>query len=373
MTPAPSTAVAPRYLHAFRCAGTACVDPCALPPVSAAPDAVPPASSRSPAGAVGYPLRYVKRTSGLGAWASLGCPEAARLALLDPAGLAPAGAGATLVVPHAVPIAAEAPARPDLLAAPLAGLADAIFHTAGWVLHHPGGRGTTALAVVGRMVGGLRRSPDARRMLAVLRRFQQRDTVATMIARAGVLPMAGRAQLALLRAMRDDAAAAPPGDWRDSVASIVAAFDGLVPGGPAHYGPTLDGPGVGDAVPDDGPAATRIAEARERLLGPLEADMPHLLANLALNDMGRTLFPLDGGDDLVERYRRTALLVALARLSITGTAAAAPDAFDASVAVRAVQRVARRAETDPALLARAASRLDAAGFGGLAGAIAALR
>lgn len=297
-----------------------------------------------------YPRAYGLDGDDHQLYATLSCPESARLALTDAGALDPVALQLPFANPQLVPLSLrrDAPAAGEadpvrrharLLAQAVQGLVRLPTLTAAQSLVQAG----LLLRRIARIdVGGA----DGEQALAqAMEHYLAPAHLAQVPALLARLPVPREAQLSMLFDTTRSYLAAHRG--RPSFRALIQDVqDGL----------QLDQPGAPERLD---------AAARERW-APLEAAHPQLLKNYLLNDLAKSLFPRRGTAELEREFMDLAVRFALIKFFVLGLAARRGEDFGVDDVVRVVYVVVRNIEHNTAFMktvmddleARNALRLD---------------
>lgn len=279
-----------------------------------------------------YPRVFVHDGKRLGLCASLSCPEAARLALSEPAALDMVELSLEFNALQAPALHRQRDAllsaqEPDLVrrhAPVLASVMEALLRLDGLSAEQAMVYG----GLIWRRVAALGDQPIAQSEPAleqVLDQFLRPESLLRAAELVQGLPVPKEAQFGLLlaagqRFMREVGGRA----------SFRALMDEVSQG--LHLGQTLEH------------CQSRYREADEQVLQPFLAQHPHLLKNYVLNGLQASLFPRQGMAELQQEFMELAVRLALTRFYLVGLAAHRGSSFSVADVVRTVYGVARNIE-----------------------------
>ena len=118
---------------------------------------------------------------------------------------------------------------------------------------------------------------------------------------------------------------------------------------------------------------TRFLEAENGPFREFDERHPHILKNYLLNDLGRHAFPSPRGRGMITEFLDLAIRFALIKMYLVGIAAHRGSAFDGHDYVRVIYSFARNIEHRPKLLALVNERLKESGLDNIATATILLR
>jgi lysine-N-methylase len=274
-----------------------------------------------------YPRQYSSDAGALGLHATLSCPEAARLALTDPAALDPvvlplAFANEGLVPQHKTR-AAAATGETDVLRRHAALVGQAV----GELLRAEGLSAAEAMVVAGLMLRRIARitsQGDAAELelARAIHQFLAPEQLALAPGLVGGLVVSKPLQLDLLLHTTERFTSSSGG--RPSFRLLInEVWQGL------------------DCAAGLEAAALRLQDVERTHFRPFEAAHPHVLKNYLLNELGLALFPQQGLAQLEREFMAIAVRFALIKLYAIGLAAQRGSDFGEDDVVRAVYVVTR--------------------------------
>lgn len=281
--------------------------------------------------------------------ATLSCPEAARLALSDPAALDPVELQLPFANPQLVPLnnrrAAPAPGESD----PVHKHAQLIAKSVGALVRLP------ALSAAQSMV-------QAGLMLRRIARIESRG-------QAGELELAQALEhyLAPQNLAQVPALLAGLTVQRETQLSMLTSLLRGTQGGRASFRALIKDVEEGLQLAQGMEVAvSRLAMAQQEYWQPLEAAQPQLLKNYLLNDLAKSMFPRQGIEQLEREFMDLAVRFALIKFFLLGLAALRGPDFGVDDVVRVVYVLVRNIEHSAAfmkavmddLAAKNALRLD---------------
>jgi lysine-N-methylase len=273
-----------------------------------------------------YPRRYVRTGAQLSLYATLGCPETARLALTDPAALDLLGSS---------DLAPRRAGDVQTRRVPSEAAAELLAQTARALIRTPGLTARQAWALFGShvdsIVAAVTLAPATADAMASLAASLRAATVApglTGRARAAerrqfeTMPLSERLQMAHATAF--GAAGLPgPSPVRHLLAHCLAGFD----------------------LSDDGEPTARglqqFARAELEWFEPFDREHPHLLKNYLLNLLGIDNFPNNGVEGIGVAVADVALGLEMIRLLLIGRAHLRRQQFGVTDYVQVVQAYSR--------------------------------
>lgn len=294
-----------------------------------------------------YPRLYGQDAQAFQVHASLSCPEAARLALSDPAALDPVQITLPFANPEQVPVNTRrsAPAAPP--ADPVRQHAALIGAAVQSLVRLPQFTASQALVQAGLLVRRLARieAQAAAGELALaqaLEHYLSPQNLAEAPQLLERLPVAYAAQLSMLFESTQRYL---------SVHKARPSFMALI-----------QDVGQGLAIEQGGEASiTRLRAAHRDRWAPLEAAQPQLLKNYLLNDLGKSLFPTTDRSGLEREFMALAVRFGLIRLYVLGLAALRGEDFGIEDVVRVVYVVSRNMEHSRSFMSSVMDDLAAKG------------
>lgn len=299
-----------------------------------------------------YPRTHSQRGRREEEFAHLSCPEAARLALADPAALD--------LTPTPMLEGAEQPdvEDEDVVRAH----AQMLYATARTLIGSKELSASEALIALGLIVRKPRAlwetaQPHERgpAFVALMQRMSQPAALASMAASVRALPSSQEFHRAMLQALHE---------------GYVATMSPR-----PRFKAVLDecATGLGIESGDLNGLVERLDAARRDWFDPVDAAHPWLLKNYLLNDLGRTGFPARDANSVELEYMHLAVRFALIKFYLVGVAAHRREAFGPDDYVRVIQAFSRNVEHSSWFLPHVIERLEKAGLNSVASAALLLR
>jgi lysine-N-methylase len=303
-----------------------------------------------------YPRLFTRNQQTIGTYASLSCPEAARLALLDPQALDAATMELDFPnasrIPFRVQRNAPLPGQSD----PVQLQADLIREGLNAIIRFTGHSASQALLVCGivvrRIAEQVRSAPDPEAAaLAVpqtLARFMDEAT--------------------LLQARRLSEELKTPQDSRIALLQkLTALYVGTFPARPSFRAQLDDAmQGLGEDQSDLAGMQARYAAAEQEWFAPFDAANPHILKNYLLNDLAKGLFPVGTVADIESELMHLSVRFALIKMYLVGQSGKYREAFGEANCVRTIYTFVRNIEHNPKFLPAVMGLLAEQGFANLA-------
>lgn len=282
-----------------------------------------------------YPRLYGRDGEQHQMFATLSCPEAARLALTDPAALDPVPVVLPFANAQLVPLSQRRVAPAGDEADPVRKHARLISTAVQSLVRLPQLGAAQSLVQAGLMLRSVARIEERGQagelaLAQTLQHYLAPDNLAAVPALMDGLAVPREAQLAMLFDTTNSYMLQRGAACRPSFKALISDVeDGL----------QLQ---QGAAV-----AVERLQAALHQCWQPLEAAQPQLLKNYLLNDLEKSLFPRQGLAELERDFMHLAVRFALIRFYLLGLAAQRGPDFGVDDVVRVVYVVARNIEHHP--------------------------
>jgi lysine-N-methylase len=299
-----------------------------------------------------YPRSYATDAEEHQVYATLSCPEAARIALTDAAALEPISLQLPFANAQLVPLYGRRAAPADDEQDPVRKHARLIAQAVQALVRLPTLTAAQSLVQAGMLLRRIARiesrGPAGEQALAeAMGHYLNPANLAEVPSLLAQLPVLHEAQLSMLFDTTQRYLAAHRGrpSFRQLILDVQEGLQ-LGQGGSA--------------------AAARLDAAMRERWAPLEAAQPQLLKNYLLNDLGKSLFPRRGIAELEREFMDLAVRFALIKFFLLGLAAKRGEDFGVDDVVRVVYVVVRNIEHNTAFMktvmddleARNALRLD---------------
>ena len=303
-----------------------------------------------------YPRAFLHDGDAVTTYASLSCPQAARLALLDPQamemGTMPLAFPNASVIPFAATLAAPVQGRSD----PVQLHARLIRDCLATIVRYPGLSASQALLVCGiivrRLAEQIRSAPDAAAaeaaVIPTLTRFMDAAALERSRQLIDELQTPQAARITLLKEVTAMYVQEVSGrlSFRTRIADAMA--------------------GLGHGQTDDAGMQERYAAAEREWFAPFDAAHPHILKNYLLNDLGKSLFPAGTVQTIEADLMNLTVRFALIKLYLIGQAAKHREAFGEADCVGTVYTFVRNIEHNPKFLPQVMQLMADKGFVNLA-------
>jgi lysine-N-methylase len=303
-----------------------------------------------------YPRAFLRDAEVISTYASLSCPQAARLALLDPQGMdlgqMPLAFPNASVIPFAATRAVPVPGRSD----PIQVHAQLIRDCLATIVRYPGLTAAQALLVCGiivrRLAEQIRSAPDAAAAEAVviptLTRFMDAAALERSRQLIDELQTPQAARITLLK-------------------EVTAMYVQEVAGRLSFRTRIADAmEGLGHGQTDDAGMQERYSAAEREWFAPFDAAHPHILKNYLLNDLGKSLFPAGTVQNIEADLMNLTVRFALIKLYLIGQAAKHREAFGEADCVGTIYTFVRNIEHNPKFLPQVMQLMADKGFVNLA-------
>lgn len=278
-------------------------------------------------------------------YATLSCPEAARVALTDPAALDPVSLQLAYANPQLVPLSARRASPKDSEDDPVLKHGRLIAQALGGLVRLPSLTAAQSLVQAGMMLRKIARiegrgESGTLELAQVMQHYLAPGKLAELPALMAGLPVQRSAQLAMLF---------------ETTRSYLSKHSGR-PSFAALIKDVQDGLQLSQGIDT---AVTRLDTAMREQWSPLETQHPQLLKNYLLNDLAKSIFPSTGIGNMEREFMALALRFALIKFYALGLAALRGADFGVDDVVRVVYVVVRNIEHSKSFMTAVMDDLEA--------------